>query len=140
MSVPVIDGTQTFKVSCKVTGKELSHSVYCAPDEGTVEERLQAAIAEFGADAVLYNYTIGAKTSARNRLYSYKNGLDEDQELTEEMIVAHMADWKPSVGQRGGPRKSAKEKLLGGISDLGKDELSELLAALEDKIREGAGE
>ena len=78
------------KVKHQVTKEEVVTSV-------DLKENLQEAVNAFGEDVVMSNFIVGAKTAARNSLYSKTHGADETKIMSAEDAVAELASWQPGL-------------------------------------------
>ena len=127
--VAVIDGNQVVTFGSKSEGGESRLTLVVASNDGTPEERVLAAIATYGAAVVLYHYVIGAKTSGRNKANAFRTSGDPDPK-TQEEITEFMKDWVPTVGQKGGPKKSKVDKTADLFNSMEEDEKEALMKLL----------
>jgi len=140
--VDVIDGNQVVKIKSGADGDGIELTLVVAPNEGTPEERIQAAAALYGWPAILYHYVTGAKTSGRNKAGAYVANADDP--VSQEELEEFMKNWKPAVGTRGGPKKSDKEKALDMVGKLDaevkKAFLDQLMADIKAEAAGGTSE
>lgn len=81
------------KQSMTVAHKDTDEKVTIDYDFG---DNLDDAVAKYGADAVFYNYVIGAKDSLRNKLGALIR--HNEVRVTADEARQQLADWTPGVG------------------------------------------
>lgn len=130
-TIDIVDGNQVVTFGSKSEGGESKLTLRVASNEGTIEERLAATIEEYGAAVVYYHYVIGAKTSGRNKANAFRTSGEEPK--TQDEITEFMKDWVPTVGQKGGPKKSKVDKAADLFDDMDDDEKQALIDKLLGK-------
>lgn len=127
----------TFEVTVKtLTGEAVKYS-------GEVGSCLEEAVSRYGEEVVFTNFVIGAKTAARNKVYSathavapkeYAAKLEKGEEVkvpTQADIDVMMADWVPTVVGTRETSPDTEEKLLAKLMRMPEEKQLEFIRKLQ---------
>lgn len=110
----------------------------------TLGANLQEAVALFGEEVVFNRFTSACVIDAQARIRNLMGDLTDKEgnvtraALSEEEIVAEMANWKPGVKKAA--KKTAKEKAQDLLAGLDPDARAALLADLAAGLEEDGEE
>lgn len=129
--------------SFEVEVKSLTGEIVAFSSE--VGSSIAEAVERYGEETVFTNFVIGAKTAARNKVYSAthpmppkkyeaKIAAGEEVDVPDQAAIdAMMADWKPTpVGTRE-PGASSEEKLLQKVLAMSEEKRLDFLRKLQSQ-------
>ncbi len=119
-------------VEVQVKHHETNEQVKASYDFGS---DLDAAIADVGPEAVMYNYVVGAKTALRNRLYALTHGKEGTDIMSAEDALESVKGWKPSVGSERAS-KDPTTTALGAFDKMNSEQRAAFIAELKTRQSE----